>query len=148
MRRIRRQETLPYTPEQVFDLVNNVAAYPEFMHWCRGSSVEKISDTEVDATVVVGVGGVRRSFTTRNRISRPERIAMELVDGPFDKFSGHWSFAPAPRGGCVVELNLQFEVTSAPLDMLFAALFEEMAHSQVAALVSRADAVFGQGAGD
>ena len=129
-------------------MVNNVAAYPEFMHLVRGSSVEQISETEVVATVVVGIGGVHRSVTTRNRFVRPERIAMELVAGPFDNLNGHWSFAPAPSGGCVVELNLQFEVTSAPLDVLFAALFEEAVHSQVAAFVSRADTVYARSIDD
>ena len=127
----------------MFDLVSDVDAYPEFLHWCRGSAVQRFSDTEVVATVEVGIGGIRRSFATRNRLSRPDEITMELVAGPFDDFSGSWRFAAAANGGCTVELKLVFEVSTMPLEMLFASLFEEMVHTQVAAFVSRAHDIYG-----
>ena len=146
MRSVRRQHQVPYTPEQMFDLVNDVDAYPDFLHWCRGSSVEKISETEVVATVEVGIGGIRRSFTTRNMLARPGGIAMELISGPFDALNGNWSFAAAAGGGCTVELSLAFEVSATPLEMLFASLFEEVVHTQVAAFVSRAHDIYGSAA--
>ena len=148
MRSVRRQHHVPYTPEQMFDLVNDVDAYPDFLHWCRGSSVEKISETEAVATVEVGIGGIRRSFTTRNTLARPGEIAMGLVSGPFDALNGNWSFAAAANGGCAVELNLAFEVSATPLEMLFASLFEEVVHTQVAAFVSRAHDIYGNAAED
>ena len=132
----------------MFDLVNDVDAYPDFLHWCRGSSVETVSDTEVVATVVVGIGGMHRSFTTRNTLTRPDEIAMELVAGPFDDFSGSWNFASSANGGSTVELKLAFKVSTTPLEMLFASLFEEMVHTQVAAFVSRAEDIYGDPAGD
>ena len=132
----------------MFDLVNDVGAYPDFLHWCRGSSVEKISDSEVVATVVVGIGGIRRSFTTRNSLTRPDQISMALVSGPFDNFSGCWKFQSTDTGGSTVELRLAFEVSTTPLEMLFASLFEEVVHTQVAAFVRRADDLYGSAAGD
>ena len=148
MRSVRRQHQVPYTPEQMFDLVNDVGAYPDFLHWCRSSSVERISDTEVIATLEVGTGGIHRSFTTRNSLTRPDEITMELVAGPFDAFSGSWTFSAAANGGCTVELHLAFEVSTAPLEMLFASIFEEMVHTQVAAFVSRADDIYANVADD
>ena len=148
MRSVRRQHQVPYTPEQMFDLVNDVDAYPDFLHWCRSSSVQRISDTEVVATLKVGTGGIHRSFTTRNKLTRPDEISMELVAGPFDAFSGSWVFSTAASGGCTVELNLAFEVSTAPLEMLFASIFEEMVHTQVAAFVSRADDIYANVADD
>ena len=142
MRSVRRQHQVPYTPEQMFDLVSDIEAYPDFLHWCRGSSVEKTGDSEVVATVEVGIGGIRRSFTTRNRLTRPDEITMELVAGPFDAFSGRWNFAASANGGSTVRLKLAFEVSTTPLEMLFASLFEEMVHTQVAAFVSRADDIY------
>lgn len=143
LRRVRRQHQVCYTPEQMFDLVSDVDAYPEFLNWCRDSSVKQFSDTEVVATVEVGIGGIRRSFTTRNRLTRPDGITMELVAGPFNDFKGSWGFAAAANGGCTVELDLAFEVSTTPLEMLFASLFEEMVHTQVAAFVSRAHDIYG-----
>ena len=126
----------------MFDLVNDVDAYPDFLHWCRSSSVERISESEVVATLEVGTGGIHRSFTTRNRVTRPDEITMELVAGPFDAFSGSWVFSAVADGGSAFELKLAFEVSTAPLEMLFASIFEEMVHTQVAAFVSRADAIY------
>ena len=143
LRSVRRQHQASYTPEQMFDLVCDVGAYPEYLHWCRGSSVKKLSDTEVVATLEVGIGGAQRSFTTRNRLTRPDEITMELVAGPFNDFSGSWRFAAAANGGCTLELKLAFEVSTTPLEMLFASIFEEMLHTQVAAFVSRADDIYG-----
>ena len=146
MRSVRKQHQVPHTPEQMFDLVNDVGAYPDFLHWCRGSFVETVSDSEVVATVEVGIGGIRRSFTTRNTLTRPAGIAMELVAGPFNAFSGNWNFTASANGGSTVELKLVFEVSAIPLEMLFASLFEEMVHMQVAAFVRRADDIYGNAA--
>ena len=127
----------------MFDLVNDVAAYPEFLHWCRDSAVERVSDTEVIATLEVGLGGMSKTFTTRNTLERPERIAMELVDGPFRSLTGAWSFRGVETSGCVVGLELDFQVAHMPLESLFAALFEEMVGTQVAAFVARANTLYG-----
>ncbi len=131
----------------MFDLVSDVDAYPVFLHWCRSTSVEKLSDIEVVATVEVGIGGLRRSFTTRNTLTRPDEIRMELVAGPFSDFNGSWTFA-ATDGGCSVELKLAFEVSTTPMEVLFASLFEEMVHAQVAAFVNRAQDIYGLAADD
>ena len=143
MRRVRRQQDVPYTPEQMFALVNDVESYPQFMHWCRGSTIERATDAEVVATLEIGIGGLRKRVTTRNTLDRPRRITMDLVAGPFSDLRGNWGFEATPDGGCTVQLNLDFEVVNTPLIVLFATLFEELVQSQVAAFVSRADAVYG-----
>ncbi len=132
----------------MFDLVNDVDAYPSFLNWCRDSAVEKVSDTEVVATIEVGIGAMRQSFTTRNFLERPGEIRMELVAGPFDSLTGSWTFAASPDGGCTIGLNLAFEVSTTPLDSLFASLFEELVQTQLVAFVSRADDVHGNAADD
>ncbi len=142
MRTVRRREQVVFTAEQMFDLVNDVAAYPDFLHWCRSSSVEQVSDTEVVATMDVGLGGYLKSLTTRNRFKRPERISMELVKGPFSNLTGNWRFKPAQGGGCIVALDLEFQLSTIPFEMMFAALFEETVNSQVSAFVTRAESVY------
>ena len=126
----------------MFDLVDDIEAYPRFLHWCPGSAVEKRTDDEVVASVDVGLGGIRKRFTTRNRLQRPERIDLELVEGPFKTLRGAWTFEDAPDG-CDVGLSLDFEVAHTPLDMMFATVFEEIVRSQVAAFVKRAKTVYG-----
>ena len=142
MRRVRQQSQVSYTAGQMFDLVNDVDTYPEFLNWCRSSSVERVSDTEVVATMKVGLAGLQRSITTRNTFKRPENISMEMVTGPFRSLTGNWSFEPAQEIGCVVALELELQLSTTPFDRLFAALFEEVVNSQVSAFVDRAETVY------
>ena len=126
----------------MFDLVDDVEAYPRFLHWCPGAAVQNRTEDEVVASVDVGLGGIRKRFTTRNRLMRPERIELDLVDGPFKTLRGAWTFEEV-AGGCTVSLNLDFEVAHTPLDMMFATVFEEIVRSQVSAFVKRAKTVYG-----
>ena len=114
-----------FTADQMFDLVNDVDAYPQFLNWCRSSSIERVGDSEVVATMKVGLGGLHRSITTRNTFKRPEGISMEMVAGPFRDLTGNWRFEPAHGTGCIVALELEIQLSTTPFDMMFAALFED-----------------------
>ena len=127
----------------MFDLVNDIESYPEFLHWCRASRVERKNDQEVVATLDVGLGGVHKQFTTRNALDRPRQMDIELVDGPFRSLRGTWRFENQAEGGSIVELRLDFEVAQTPLDMMFGMLFEEIVRSQIAAFIQRAENLYG-----
>ena len=148
MRRVHRRERVRFTADQMFDLVNDVDAYPQFLNWCRSSSIERVGDSEVVATMKVGLGGLHRSITTRNTFKRPEGISMEMVAGPFRDLTGNWRFEPAHGTGCIVALELEIQLSTTPFDMMFAALFEEMVNSQVSAFVARAKTVYAKPAVD
>jgi ribosome-associated toxin RatA of RatAB toxin-antitoxin module len=139
---IRRKARVPYTAEQMFDLVNDVAAYSSFLPWCRSATVHSVSDTELEATLDVGVGALHKRFSTRNTLSRPNRIELALVDGPFRQFSGCWRFDAVADVGCDVSLDLDFEVASRPLKLVFERAFEELARSQLDAFLSRAKELY------
>jgi ribosome-associated toxin RatA of RatAB toxin-antitoxin module len=140
---VQRSALVPYTPEQMFDLVNDVERYPEFLHWCRGAHVDSIQGNTVEATLDIGVLGFHQSFRTRNTLKRPERIGIDLVSGPFRRLRGEWRFMSAPGGGANVSLTLTFEVTLSPFGMVFAKVFEELAGSQMSAFSGRADRIYG-----
>lgn len=143
MPRVHREARVPHTAAQMFDLVNDVEAYPEFLHWCRGARVEAASESSMDAVVEIGLGGIHKSFRTRNRLERPNRIEIGLLAGPFRRLEGFWAFRDRPEGGCEVELSVDYEVNHGPLGMLFSAVFEEVARSQMNAFIRRADRVYG-----
>jgi ribosome-associated toxin RatA of RatAB toxin-antitoxin module len=140
---VQRSAHVPYTPEQMFDLVNDVERYPEFLHWCRGARVDLLQGNTVEATLDIGVLGYHQSFRTRNTLTRPERIGIDLVSGPFRRLRGEWRFKDAPGGGASVSLTLTFEVTLSPFGLVFAKIFEELAGSQMAAFIGRAKRVYG-----
>lgn len=143
MREVRRREQVPYTAEQMFDLVNDVESYPAFLHWCRGARVESRDGDSMVASIDVGVGGIHKSFKTRNTLDRPRSIRMALVAGPFRRFSGEWRFTPLAGGGTEVALTLEFEVSPSPFNIVFSLVFEELVRSQVSAFIARARVLHG-----
>ena len=143
MRSVRRSAQVRYSASQMFELVDDIASYPEFLSWCQRATIQRRTKDLVEATLEVGLGGVHKRFSTRNRLDQPRRIAIELLKGPFRSLEGAWTFNDDDDGGSEVSLALDFEVAHTPLDMIFAALFEEVVRSQIAAFISRAEAVYG-----
>jgi ribosome-associated toxin RatA of RatAB toxin-antitoxin module len=140
---VQRSSRVSYTAEQMFDLVNDVEKYPEFLHWCRGARVDVRQGNTIEATLDIGVLGFHRSFRTRNTLRRPERISIELVSGPFRRLRGEWRFADLPTGGADVSLSLAFEVTVSPFGAVFSKVFEELAGAQMDAFTTRATKLYG-----
>jgi ribosome-associated toxin RatA of RatAB toxin-antitoxin module len=140
---VKRSAHVPYSALQMFDLVNDVEAYPKFLPWCEWARVEASDGDSLEASIGVGVAGLRKSFRTRNKLVKPSSIAISLVTGPFRTLEGEWRFIDAPSGGCDVTLALDFEVASSPLRLAFELLFEEIARRQVAAFAERARTLYG-----
>ncbi len=140
---MKRSARVPYTTEQMFDLVNDIEQYPRFLHWCRGARIDLMQGNTVEATLDIGVLGFHQSFRTRNTLQRPERIGIDLVSGPFRRLRGEWRFVAVPDEGSDISLALAFEVTSSPFGLVFTRVFEELAGSQMTAFVDRARLVYG-----
>jgi ribosome-associated toxin RatA of RatAB toxin-antitoxin module len=139
---IHRSCYVRHTAEQMFDLVNDIESYPEFLHWCRDARIEEEGDDYILATIDIGISGIHKSFSTRNTFERPHRLDIELVSGPFRHLDGLWEFEPLDDGGCEVSISLTFEVVRSPLSVVFSMVFEELVRAQVAAFVHRADAIY------
>ena len=143
MRTVNRSARVPYSAGQMFDLVNDIESYPEFLHWCHGARVEGACDGVVEAVLEIGIGGFHKSFRTRNTLAEGESIKIELVSGPFEHLDGWWRFTDLPAGGSEVSLELRFEVAASPLGMIFSSVFEELTRSQMNAFIARADERYG-----
>ena len=141
---VKRSARVPYTTEQMFDLVNDIEQYPEFLHWCRGARIDLEQGNTVEATLDIGVLGFQQSFRTRNTLRRPDSIGIDLVSGPFRRLRGEWRFVAATDRGCDISLALTFEVTPSPFGLVFTRVFEELAGSQMTAFVARAKAVYAE----
>lgn len=139
---VQRSARVPYTAAQMFDLVDDIERYPEFLHWCAAAQVHSRQGNLVEATLDIAVLGFHRSFRTRNTLARPERIQIELVTGPFRRLRGAWLFADFD-GESEVALSLAFEVTLSPFGVVFSKFFEELAGAQMAAFVGRAKELYG-----
>jgi ribosome-associated toxin RatA of RatAB toxin-antitoxin module len=109
---IRRSAIVKYSPTQMFDLVNDIEAYPKRFAWCTGAElIERHADMLV-ARLDLKFAGFRQSFTTRNTMKRPERLTMGLVDGPFRSLDGVWDFVALGDAGCKITFALDFDYAS------------------------------------
>ena len=131
MRKVSRSALMPYSARQMFDVVNDVLAYPEFLPWCRSSEILSQDEQSMVAKLELAKSGLRHSFTTRNTINAPESIQMELVDGPFSKLSGKWSFVQLGEDGCRISMDLQFDFNSLVFNLTLAGVFEVAADKMV-----------------
>lgn len=143
MIQIRRSALVRYSPDQMFDLVNDVEAYPRRFTWCAGAQILAQDETTMTARLEVRVAGLTQGFTTRNTLQRPERIDMALVDGPFRTLSGGWTFAALGESGCKAAFGLDFEYAGALIGSALRVGFQGLADRMVDEFVRVARRVYG-----
>ncbi|WP_461481903.1 type II toxin-antitoxin system RatA family toxin [Porticoccus sp.] len=141
---IKRSALVMYSAEQMFDLVNDVASYPLYMEGCVGAHILSEDERSMIARLDLKKGGVGHSFTTCNILYPPERIVMQLHEGPFKKLSGEWSFKPLTESACKVMLDLEFEFNSLSVGLASGGLFASVANNLVDSLARRAQEVYGR----
>lgn len=140
---IRETRTLPYSAEQMFDLVADVAHYPDFLPWVIATRVLSDSDTEMIADMLVGFKALREKFTSRVVKQRPERLEVVYVDGPMRDLDNVWRFRPLPGGGCEIDFCVDFAFKNKMFEMLAGQYFDRAFRKMVAAFETRADALYG-----
>jgi len=145
MSHIKRNALVYYSPEEMYQLVNNVADYASFLPWCRSSSVISESETEMIASVEIAKGVLNKTFTTHNTLLKDKRIELELVDGPFKKLTGFWQFDTLKtKNACKVNLELEFEFDNALMSIAAKPIFTQIASSLVDSFCKRAADVYGE----
>lgn len=143
MRKVNRSAIVPYSAREMFVLVDDVDAYPQFLPWCKKADICNRTDDTLEATLELQKGAVSNKFTTRNTRKEFVSIDIELLGGPFRHLSGGWRFKDLGDDGSKVLLELEFEFESRFVDMMFGSFFEDICNSMVDAFTQRAEVVFG-----
>ena len=141
---IRETRTLPYSCEQMFDLVADVGRYGEFLPWVVATRVRSVTESEMIADMVVGFKALREKFTSRVEKERPNRIGVFYVDGPLKNLDNLWCFRCLPDGGCEIEFSVDFTFRSAVFEALAGQYFDRAFRKMVAAFEARADELYGR----
>ncbi len=142
MRRVDREALVPFSARQMFDLVDDVESYPQFLPWCRAARVLERRPEEIVAMLQIHKGALHTKFTTRNRREPPQAIHLSLVEGPFRSLDGEWRFDQIADKGCRVSLALRFAFANALNAWLLEPVFEHTCATLVDAFVKRARAVY------
>ncbi|HZF78523.1 MAG TPA: type II toxin-antitoxin system RatA family toxin [Rubrivivax sp.] len=148
MKHVRKSVLLWYSPREMYDLVTDIEAYPQFLPWCDKAQVLQLHPDGVTARIGLAYMGVRHGFTTRNVQEAPERVAVQLVDGPFSSLQGLWLFRPLGRPGseemaCKIEFDLRYAFASLALEAVVSPVFDKVADTLVESFVRRAEEVHG-----
>ena len=144
----RHSETrhLPYTPEQLFDLVADVARYDEFLPWVVAVRVRSSSEAETVADLVVGFNAFKERFTSRVRKQKPDAITVDYIEGPLKYLHNEWRFEPAAGGGTDVHFSVDFAFKSRLFETLAGAMFDRALRRMINAFEERAALLYGAGA--
>ena len=135
---------MPYTADEMYALVSDILAYPQFLPWCTGTQILSQEGKELSARIGFSVSGVSQSFTTRNQLQPGEEIAMQLVDGPFSTLDGRWWFEPLGDAGCKISLLLEYDFSSKMVSLAVGPVFNKIANTLVDAFQKRAQEVYGK----
>ena len=141
----RHSETkyLPYSPEQMFDLVADVARYNEFLPWVSAVRVRSASETEMVADLIVGFNAFKERFTSRVTKTRPSAITVDYIEGPLKYLKNEWRFEPAPEGGTNIFFSVDFAFKSRLFETLAGAMFDRALRRMTGAFEQRAVALYG-----
>jgi coenzyme Q-binding protein COQ10 len=140
---IRETRRLPYSAQQMFDLVSDVARYPEFLPWVIATRVRSNSETEMVADMVVGFKAIRESFTSRVSKTRPKEIDVHYVDGPLSDLDNVWTFRAVDDHSCEIDFVVDFTFKNRLFERIAGQYFDKAFRKMVEAFESRAAALYG-----
>jgi len=140
---IRETRQLPYSAEQMFDLVANVGRYPEFLPWVVATRIRSDDGTEMVADMLVGFKALREKFTSRVHKERPRHLRVHYVDGPLRDLDNTWTFRDLPDGGCEIDFCVDFAFKNKMFEMLAGQYFDRAFRKMVTAFETRADELYG-----
>jgi len=142
---ISRNALVPYSVEEMYQLVDDIESYAEFLPWCKSTDVMSRDENEVTASIEIARGALNKSFTTLNRMQHNKIIEMRLIKGPFKHLEGFWRFdALKDASASKISLDLDFEFESKIVAFAAGSVFNQIANSMVDAFCKRAVEVYGE----
>jgi ribosome-associated toxin RatA of RatAB toxin-antitoxin module len=141
MKSVNKSVLVPYSDAEMFDLVDRVERYPEFLPWCGGATILETHEGGKTARIDINYHGVRAQFTTDNANRPPESIIVTLNSGPFRHLHGEWRFRALAADACKVEFELAYEFSTHALERVVGPVFGHIASSFIDAFVARAEAL-------
>ena len=144
MPRHTEKRFLPYTPEQLFDLVADVGSYQHFLPWVAATCIREDDETGMVADLIVGFGALKETFTSRVKKDRPRQIDIDYIEGPLKHLHNHWKFHAVP-GGSEVDFCVDFAFRNRIFEALAGQMFDRALRRMIGAFEARAAVLYGAG---
>lgn len=143
MATINKMAIVPHSASQMYALVNDIKAYPLFVPHCCDSEILSANEDEIKASLTLEWNGIKKSFSTCNRLQKDKMIEVRLEEGPFKHLEGFWRFEPLSDEACKIIFDLEFEIAGVLLSAIFGPIFQQIMVKLVDAFVVRAKEVYG-----
>jgi ribosome-associated toxin RatA of RatAB toxin-antitoxin module len=143
VRKVNRSALIPYSADQMYALVEDFLAYPDFLPWCTGAILHSRDAETIEASLDLQRSGVKKSFRTRNTLQPGVAMGIALVGGPFRHLAGGWRFEQLGDDGSKVSLQLDFEFENRVTDTVFGRYFENTCNSLIDSFIKRAHEIYG-----
>jgi ribosome-associated toxin RatA of RatAB toxin-antitoxin module len=140
---VEKSALVKFSAHQMYDLVEDVESYPEFLPWCARSRILNRNNNIVDAELQISKGGFSKAFTTRNILDTGGKITISLINGPFSSLEGVWNFMPLREDASKITLDLEFEMSGKLVSLAFGAVFHQICNTMVSSFTQRAKQVYG-----
>ena len=141
---IQRCKRVRFTAQQMYQLVNDVMRYPDFIPYCAAANIHDASPESMTASLTISMkGGLQQSFTTCNRLVAHQSIEMNLAAGPFKSLHGFWRFQPVDSHSSDISLDLSFDFKNKLTQLALSPVFSQVIHSMMDAFIQRAEVVYG-----
>jgi len=142
MTTVQKSALVKFSALQMFQLVDDIESYPEFLPWCSGSRVLKREGDIVEAELQISKAGFNKSFATRNKSDGHGKLFMTLLDGPFSSLEGVWNFMPLREDASKISLDLEFQINGAFASLAFGAVFNQICNTMVSSFTDRAKQIY------
>ncbi|MFT5427038.1 MAG: ribosome-associated toxin RatA of RatAB toxin-antitoxin module [Gammaproteobacteria bacterium] len=143
MTEIIKTTVVPYTPEEMYVLVNDIESYPIFLPWCAAAKILSQQEERLTAKLSLALGKIKQSFTTENIMQDGSKIEMRLIEGPFKHLSGYWKFNQEDEQSCQIQLHMHFEFKNKIIKHTLGKAFYKVMDSLVESFVQRAQQIYG-----
>lgn len=143
MTSISKSAVVTYSADRMYELVNDVEAYPSFLPWCTESSILNRGEDYMTASISLAKGKIKQSFTTRNTMVPGRRIEVSLLKGPFKHLEGYWLFEPRDEHSCHIYIKMNFEFKNKLVKLALEKIFSHIINSLIESFTERADQVYG-----
>lgn len=143
MTTVQRSALVRFSAHQMFEIVDDIEAYPDFLPWCSGSRILKRAGDIVEAEIQISKAGFNKKFATRNRSDGRGKLFMTLLEGPFSSFEGVWDFMPLREDASKISLNLEFEMQGKLASLAFGSVFNQICNTMVSSFTDRAKKIYG-----
>ncbi|MCK5889298.1 MAG: type II toxin-antitoxin system RatA family toxin [Methylococcales bacterium] len=144
MTNVNKSALIKVSATRMFNLVNDIESYPEFLPWCSDSKILAQDGDIVEAELTISKAGFKKTFSTRNQFVGENQLIISLLNGPFSSLDGIWNFIPLRDDASKISLDLDFEMNGKFTSLAFGAVFNQICNTMVSSFTGRAKQLYGQ----